>query len=234
MSILSRYFCSITAAAYQSVRMEQMRISHLYSIQDLITILAQKPFSFIRGFLAFPFVGLILVGKGVSLHGKHRIKLTKRAYFSDYSSIVAVSAEGVTLGTNFSLGKFSVLDSSGTLDNIGKGITISENVGIGSHSFIGGAGGISIGKDTMIGNYVSMHSENHKLSPGNLPYRLQGVLRRGITIGSNCWIGAKATILDGAFIEDNVVIAAGAVVVSGTYQSGFIYAGVPAKLLRAI
>ena len=234
MNIFSSYCRSITAWAYKAVRLETMHISNEYSTQDLISILAQKPSDFIRGFLAFPFSGLISVGKGVILHSKHRLKLTKRAYFADYSAILAVSADGISLGSNFSLGRFSVLDSSGTLNNIGKGIFISDNVGIGSHSFIGGAGGISIGSDTMIGNYVSMHSENHMLNLGSLPYRLQGVSRRGITIGSNCWIGAKVTILDGALIEDNVVIAAGSVVVSGTYQAGCIYAGVPAKLLRVI
>jgi acetyltransferase-like isoleucine patch superfamily enzyme len=62
--------------------------------------------------------------------------------------------------------------------------------------------------------------------------RLQGVEHRGIIVGKNCWIGAKATILDGAVIQDGCVIAAGAVVKAGSYQANGIYGGVPAKLIR--
>lgn len=62
--------------------------------------------------------------------------------------------------------------------------------------------------------------------------RLQGVDHKGIVIGRNCWIGAKATILDGAVIEDGCVVAAGAVVKAGLYAANGIYGGVPAKLIR--
>ncbi len=50
----------------------------------------------------------------------------------------------------------------------------------------------------------------------------------GINIGNNVWICAGAIVLPGSIIDDNVIVASGAVVI-GHLKSGWIYAGVPAK-----
>ena len=88
-------------------------------------------------------------------------------------------------------------------------MVIGNNVGLGSHGHYGaGLGGLEIGDDTIIGNYVSFHPENHIFSELNMPIRQQGVYGKGIKIGKNCWIGAKATFLDGTVIDvksDNIV-----------------------------
>jgi len=62
---------------------------------------------------------------------------------------------------------------------------------------------------------------------------LQGASHHDISVGPNCWIGAKVTILDGAAIGEGCVIAAGAVVKSGSYAAGGIYGGIPARFLGA-
>ena len=64
-----------------------------------------------------------------------------------------------------------------------------------------------------------------------MPIRLQGVSHKGITIGRNCWIGAKATFLDGAEIGDGCIVAAGAVV-RGTFPENVVIGGVPARILK--
>lgn len=56
---------------------------------------------------------------------------------------------------------------------------------------------------------------------------------KDVVIGNDVWICANATILPGTVIEDNVVVAAGAVA-KGYLNSGWIYAGVPAKPVKAI
>ena len=65
-----------------------------------------------------------------------------------------------------------------------------------------------------------------------VPIRHQGVVRKGIKIGSNCWIGAKSTILDGVVLGDGCIVAAGAVLIEGRYEHNGIYGGVPAKLIK--
>ena len=52
-----------------------------------------------------------------------------------------------------------------------------------------------------------------------------------ITIGDNCWIGAKATFLDGSSIGDGCVVAAGAVVTK-SFPKNSVIVGVPAKVMK--
>lgn len=109
---------------------------------------------------------------------------------------------------------------------------IGDNTGIGSHSFIGGAGGVQIGSDVIMGQWVSFHPENHNHEDLVKPIRLQGVNRKGIFIEDDCWIGAKVTFLDGAHVGRGCVIAAGAVV-RGHIPPYSIAGGVPARVIRS-
>ncbi|OLO11797.1 gamma carbonic anhydrase family protein [Chromohalobacter japonicus] len=60
-------------------------------------------------------------------------------------------------------------------------------------------------------------------------------LLHGCTIGSRVLVGMGATVMDGVIVEDEVIIAAGAVVTPGKrLESGQVYAGNPAKPLRTL
>lgn len=146
--------------------------------------------------------------------------------------IDALSTDGITFGNNVSIGKCTCIECSGTLKDIGKGLVVGDNVGLGTHGFFGCAGGIEIGSNTIFGNYVSLHSENHNFADTTVPIRLQGVNRKGIKIGEDCWIGAKATILDGTILGKGCIVAAGAVV-RGEIPPYSIVGGVPAKILKS-
>lgn len=147
--------------------------------------------------------------------------------------IDALSREGLTLGNNVSFGYFTTLRISGSFKNIGTGIKIGNNVGLGTHGYYGcGVGSLTIGNDCIFGNYVSIHPENHNYADISTPIRLQGVNSGGgVSIGNNCWIGAKATILDGTKIGNGCIVAAGAVV-KGEFPDNVIIGGVPAKILK--
>ena len=57
----------------------------------------------------------------------------------------------------------------------------------------------------------------------------------GCTIGSRVLIGIGSIVMDGAVIEDDVVLAAGSLVPPGkTLSSGFLYVGSPAKSVRSL
>ena len=160
------------------------------------------------------------------IHTGRSVTIEQGAY------IDALSKDGIRLGNNVTIGKYTRIEGTGNLQHLGVGMRTGDNVGLGISSFYGCAGGIQIGNDTIIGDYASFHSENHIIDSLDIPIRDQGVTHKGIMIGHNCWIGAKATILDGVVIEDGCVIAAGAVVTEGIYQANGIYGGIPARLIR--
>lgn len=57
----------------------------------------------------------------------------------------------------------------------------------------------------------------------------------GCTLEDNVLIGMGAIVMDHAVVESNCLIAAGAVVLEKTRcESGFIYAGVPARKVKAL
>jgi acetyltransferase-like isoleucine patch superfamily enzyme len=91
---------------------------------------------------------------------------------------------------------------------------------------------ITIGDDVAIGVYSSFFCSSVTPVYGKTPYH--EVLEHGdIKIGNNVVIAAHCTILPGTEIEDNVFVAANAVV-KGKLESGWLYAGSPCKPVKKL
>lgn len=113
---------------------------------------------------------------------------------------------------------------------------ISEKAAVNSCFFNTNSGNITIGDYTYAGSGVSVLAGSHD-------YEISGFLRRDaeyrkgldIEIGKGVWLASNCTVLGPCTIEDDAVIAAGAVVVPGTHvHQGEVYAGVPAKKIKKI
>ena len=78
----------------------------------------------------------------------------------------------------------------------------------------------------------------YKLSPtviGNNVSIGHRAIVHGCTIHDNVLVGMGAIVMDNVVVESNVLIAAGAVVLENSrLESGHIYAGVPAKKVKAL
>ncbi|HYW77248.1 MAG TPA: gamma carbonic anhydrase family protein [Gammaproteobacteria bacterium] len=62
-----------------------------------------------------------------------------------------------------------------------------------------------------------------------------GAILHGCRIGNRCLIGIRATVLDGAMVEDEVLLGAGALVAPGKrLESGYLYHGQPARKIRRL
>lgn len=173
----------------------------------------------------------MLRGKGVQFFNLAQIRWGRFLKLGDHVYCSAISTDGIALGDNVSIGAFSRLIVATTLDKPGRFIRIGNRVGLGEFAYLGGAGGLTIGDDCIIGQYFSCHPENHCFDRLEVPIRLQGVERKAITIGRNCWIGSKVTILSGVSIGEGSVVAAGAVV-THSFPPNSVIGGVPARLLR--
>ena len=99
-----------------------------------------------------------------------------------------------------------------------KRLEISEKAAVYSCFFNTNSGHIKIGDYTFAGSGVSILAGSHDPD-------LTGFVRRNsdfkegydIEIGNGVWLGSNSTILGPCKIEDNAVIAAGAVIVPGTH-----------------
>ena len=200
----------------------------------LVSLLAIKFCSLIRS-LKFYFIRnrgkFLFLGRGVQFFNKKNIQFGKNVNIGDYVKLSAFGKGKLEIGNNVNIGSFSQIIISTSFNNIGEHIKIGNDVGMGEFAYIGGGGGTIIGAHTIIGQYFSVHPENHNFSDNVILIREQGVSRKGIQIGENCWIGAKVTILDGVVIGNNCVIAAGSVVIK-SFPKNSVIGGVPAKLIK--
>jgi acetyltransferase-like isoleucine patch superfamily enzyme len=173
----------------------------------------------------------IMLGVGVKFFNVSRINFGKFLKLGNHVYVSALGKKGVFFGQNVGIGAYSRIVVSTSLNNLGEHIIIGDNVGIGEFAYLGGGGGLEIGSDCIVGQYLSCHPENHNHSDLNNAIRFQGVVRKGIKVGQNCWIGSKVTILDGVEIGPGSIIAAGSVV-NKSFEGNSIIGGVPAKLLK--
>lgn len=197
----------------------------------LFSFFWSKAIAMCSGMIKFRCVKKVFVEPTSKIRCVSKIKIGRNLSIDRNCYIDALSVEGIRFGNNVSIGKNTTIECTGTLKLLGKGLLVGDNVGLGTHGFFGCAGGVEIGDNTIFGNFVSVHSENHNYTDVNIPIRLQGVNRKGIKIGKDCWIGAKATILDGTVLGDGCIVAAGAVV-RGEVPPYSIIGGVPAKVIK--
>lgn len=201
----------------------------------LLSLVIDKTIGLIRGLKTIFYGRLpkyLLLGANVRMVHYWNIRLGKYVKIDDYVTLNALGKGKLVIGDNCGIGSFSKLVISTSFSKLGSHIHIGNNVGIGEYAYLGGAGGLDIGDECIIGQYFSCHPENHLYENPNTPIRFQDTTRIGIKIGKNCWIGSKVTILDGVVIGDNCVVAAGAVVTK-SMPSNSVIAGVPAKVVKS-
>jgi carbonic anhydrase/acetyltransferase-like protein (isoleucine patch superfamily) len=96
---------------------------------------------------------------------------------------------------------------------------------------------IRIGDDTNIqdGTIIHISKDMHPTVVGSRVTVGHGAILHGCTVEDDAMIGIGATVLDGAVVCRGAVVAAGAVVSPGKRVGpGEMWAGVPAKLQRAV
>jgi acetyltransferase-like isoleucine patch superfamily enzyme len=187
---------------------------------------------FKRAKISLRLKGLIFLGPSVELRNKRFITFGCGVTLGRGVIIDGLSREGVRIGDRVSIGQYTIIEATGVISEIGNGVSIGADSGLGAYSFVGAAGGVRVGKNVIIGQRVSFHSENHNFERTDIPIKEQGVTRRGIAIDDDCWIGANVVLLDGSRVGKGCVIAAGAVV-TGEIPPYSVAAGVPAKILRS-
>lgn len=164
-----------------------------------------------RRFAAFGPGSLIAFPPG-SVYGEAWIEIGDRTMIGAHVTICAGMLPGQELGPDPVL-------------------RLGDRCVIGRGSHIVAHQSIDIGDDVYTGPYVYITDQNHGYADTSLPIGRQWPVNDPVSIGPGCWLGAGATILPGARIGRNVVVAAGSVV-RGKVPDTCVVAGVPARIVR--
>src|SRR2546423_12223825 len=138
----------------------QYKIDERITTDYLLSVLLSRLTMLINGKLSsVSNKGLFFLSPGACIRSSSNLKVGRLVTINRGCYIDALSEQGIILGNNVSMGMNTKIEGTGNLQFLGKGLYVGNNVGLGSDNFFGCAGGIEIGDDTIIGNYVSLHSE---------------------------------------------------------------------------
>jgi acetyltransferase-like isoleucine patch superfamily enzyme len=90
---------------------------------------------------------------------------------------------------------------------------------------------VSIGRECIVADRVMLIDFDHGVVEQERPIRLQGIYKRDVAVGHNCWIGYGACILRGTTIGDNAIVGTSTVVTKDV-PANAVVGGVPARVLR--
>jgi acetyltransferase-like isoleucine patch superfamily enzyme len=199
-------------------------------------------FSWIPGalglFLRKLFYPMILgkVGKGVvfghhiTLRHPHKTFIDDNSFIDDFAVLDAKGEEdlGIVLGKNVIVGRNTILSCKGGSIKLGDYANISAGCSLLSETKI------AIGNYTFLaGHCYLVAGGNHSIESTDIPIMFQpSLIKGGITIEEDCWLGASVIVLDGVSLGKGCVVGAGAVVTK-SFPDYSIVVGVPAEKTKS-
>ena len=169
-----------------------------------------------------------LFGRGLIIRNPGNISLGNKVVIDDYATLDARSNASIRVGDYVSIGRFSSLVAKES------NLVIGDGVNIGSFCRIATQSSLEIGKSTLIAAYCYIGPGNHKFGDEKIPLIEKEMdLKGGVKIGSKCWIGARATILDGVTIGDESIVGAHSLVLEDVPPKSVV-AGSPARIIKKL
>jgi len=110
-------------------------------------------------------------------------------------------------------------------------LAIGKNVAINDNFWVDASGGVEIGNNVLIGPDVKIITVNHRFDRINVPIRSQGQILKKVVVEDDVWIAAGAILLPGARIGRGAIVAAGAVV-ADSIKPYSVVGGIPAKEIK--
>ena len=142
------------------------------------------------------------------------------------------NAENISLNDNCRIDDFCILSA-------GKGgIYVGKYVHIAAYTTLIGAENIYLDDFSGLSSRVSIYSSSDDYSGEfmtnpTVPEQYTNVIKKNVTIGKHTIIGAGSIILPGATFHEGCALGALSVANGKEYPAFAIYAGVPAKFIKA-
>lgn len=147
-------------------------------------------------------------------------------FFSKSIRYCIIKGKAKKIGDNLSIGANTIIKKW-------KNFSCGDNVSIHENCIIDCDGKINIGNNVSIAHATSLVAANHTWDNILVPIKYNPLIKKGIVIEDDVWIGCGVRILDGVTIRSRSVIAAGAVVNKNIEERSLV-GGVPAKLIKRI
>jgi acetyltransferase-like isoleucine patch superfamily enzyme len=90
---------------------------------------------------------------------------------------------------------------------------------------------VQIGRECILADRVMLIDFDHGMVEVERPIREQGIYKRDVHVGNNCWVGYGACFLRGVTVGDNCVVGTYSVVTKN-FPADCVLAGTPAKIIR--
>ena len=174
--------------------------------------------------------GIVAIEKDVRIRFAGNVRLA-RGVFLDEGVYLHACPGGIEIGEKTFVMHHAELHVYNFRDLPHAGIRIGRESLVGEFCVIRGPGGVAIGDRVYLSPGVHIYSSNHIFEDPDRCFIDQGVTAEGVTIEDECWIGARAVILDGVTVGRRSVVAAGAVVTEDVPPHSVV-GGVPARVLR--
>src|SRR5688500_4101891 len=110
-------------------------------------------------------------------------------------------------------------------------VVIGPKTVLGQDCTISAFQSVRIGEQCVIADRAMFIDFDHSVADVELPIRQQGIYKRDVEVGSNCWIGYGACILRGVRVGDNAIVGTNSVVTRDV-PANAVVGGVPAKVIR--
>lgn len=219
---------------YQDLILGTRSIWFLIKFETVVTLFSRIPgaLGIVLRKVFYPMI-LGKVGHGVvfgmdtSFRHPLKIEIGDRSIIDDGVLLDAKGGAnaGINIGANCYVGR-------GTILGCKEGdIIIGDYANISAYCYISSNSRITIGEKTLLGPYVSLFATMHNFDKVDEAILDQAWTSKGIEIASDCWLGAKVTVLDGVTIGESAVIGAGALVMSDL-PPRIVAVGTPAKVVR--
>jgi acetyltransferase-like isoleucine patch superfamily enzyme len=153
---------------------------------------------------------------------RSRGRIQGSRFFLTRPTRVRVSGSGrIEIGPDVIIEAGARITATDAVLRLGTAVFVGQNATITAFS------DLSIGEHTLLGENVSLHTEDH----GPRGHR-EHYTSAPITIGADAWLGAGVVVTGGVRIGDGATVGANAVVTKDV-PAGATAAGVPARILKA-
>jgi acetyltransferase-like isoleucine patch superfamily enzyme len=169
----------------------------------------------------------VTFGINVTLRHPHKIKIGDDVIVDDGCCLDAKGTDnrGIQIGSGVCIGRNTILSCKNG------DIEIEDRANIGFNCAIFSCSRVRLGANSLVAGYTYVVGGDHIYDRVDKPITDQGRTAKGIEIDENVWLGAHVVVTDGAHIERDAIIGAGALVV-GEIPAYSVAAGMPATVIR--